>query len=69
MLQFGDLAHKRIYYNDADAAAAAVDDDDDDDDKAILPFPMSSPHLSLVCMPTLTVGCLLFTFATDQRFA
>jgi len=55
VLQFGELARKRIH--------------DDDDDKAILPFLMSSPDLSLVCMPTGTVGCLLFTFATDQRFA
>ena len=59
MLQFGELAHKRIH----------DDDDDDDDDKAIVPFLMSSPDLSLVCMPTGTVGCLLFSFATDQRFA
>ena len=57
MLQFGELAHKRVHY------------DDDDDDKGILPFLVSSPDLSLVCMLTGTVGCLLFTFATDQRFA
>ena len=55
VLQFGELARKRVH--------------DDDDDKAILLFLMSSPDLSLVCMPTGTVGCLLFTFATDQRFA
>ena len=60
MLQFGKLAHKIVHDDD---------DDDDDDDKAILPFLMSSPDLSLVCMPTGTVGCLLFTFATVQRFA
>ena len=58
MLQFGELAHKIVHY-----------DDDDDDDKAILLFLMSSPDLSLVCKRTGTVGCLLFTFATDQRFA
>ena len=56
MLQFGELAHKIVH-------------DDDDDDKAIVPFLMSSPDLSLVCMPTGTVGFLLFAFATDQRFA
>ena len=56
VLQFGELAHKIVL-------------DDDDDDKAILPFLMISLDLSLVCMPTETVGCLLFTFATDQRFA
>ena len=50
--QFGELADKTVY-----------------DDDAILPFLMSSRDLSLVCMPTGTVGCLLFTFATDQRFA
>ena len=59
MLQFGELAHKRVHY----------DDEEDDDDKAILPFLMSSPDLFLVCMPTGTVGFLLFAFATDQRFA
>ena len=58
MLQFGELAHNIVHH-----------DDDDDDEKAILPFLMSSPDLSLVCMPTGTVGFLLFTFATDQRFA
>ena len=55
VLQFGELAHKIVH--------------DDDDDKAILPFLMSSPDLSLVCKRPGTVGCLLFTFATDQRFA
>ena len=61
MLQFGKLAHKIVHDDD--------DDDDDDDDKAILPFLMRSPDLPLVCMPTGTVGCLLFNFATVQRFA
>ena len=46
MLQFGELALKRVH----------DDDDDDDDDKAILPFLMSSPDLSIICMPTGTVG-------------
>ena len=32
------------------------DNDDDDDDKATLPFLMSSPDLSLVCMPTGMLG-------------
>ena len=41
-----ELAEKRVHY----------DDDDDDDDKTILPFMMSSPDLSIICMPTGTVG-------------
>ena len=49
MLQFGELAHN-IVHDDDDH------DDDDDDDKTILPFLMSSPDLSIICMPTGTVG-------------
>ena len=52
MLQFGKLAHKIVHDDDDDGD----DDDDDDDDKAILPFLMSSPDLSIICMPTGTVG-------------